>query len=89
MRLLLTVFFLEVGFVLTVVPWSRYWERNYFAESLPLLQLLITNNFVRGAVSGLGLVNIAAGLAELFAIISARRVDAPIISISRQSEEQP
>jgi hypothetical protein len=82
-RLLLIAFFLEIGFVLTVVPWSAYWERNYFAEWLPTLHELITNNFVRGAVSGLGLVNIGAGVLELFAIFSARRIEEPIISIGR------
>ena len=34
-RLLLIAFFLEVGFVLIVVPWSAYWDRNYFALALP------------------------------------------------------
>jgi hypothetical protein len=86
-RLLLIAFFLEVGFVLTVVPWSVYWDRNYFVESLPLLHDLMTNGFVRGAVSGLGLVNIGAGLAELFAVVSARRVSDTVISIRPQAKE--
>jgi hypothetical protein len=71
-RLLLVALFLETGFVLIVVPWSIYWDRNYFAESLPLLRELLSNNFVRGAVSGLGVVNVAAGISELFAILMAR-----------------
>jgi hypothetical protein len=88
MRLLLTAFFLEVGFVLAIVPWSTYWERNYFAEALPQLHALITNNFVRGAVSGLGLVNIAAGIAELFALFTARRLEEPFITIGHRSAEE-
>ena len=48
-----------------LVPWSAFWERNYFAESLPLLHAAISNNFVRGAVSGIGVLNIVAGLADL------------------------
>jgi hypothetical protein len=88
MRLLLTAFFLEVGFVLTIVPWSSYWERNYFAGWLPALYDLITNNFVRGAVTGLGLVNIGAGVYELFAVFTARRIEEPILSISRTSAEE-
>jgi hypothetical protein len=71
-RLLLIAFFFEIGFALLVVPWSAFWDRNYFAEALPSLHLLITNNFVRGAVSGLGLVNVFAGLAEIVAILFAR-----------------
>ena len=74
-RLLLIAFFLEIGFVLIVVPWSEYWDRNYFAQALPPIRALITNNFVRGAVSGLGVINVAAGLAELVSMVMARNVD--------------
>lgn len=68
-RLLFTAYFLEVGLILLVVPWSPFWERNYFAESLPFLQAVIHSNFVRGAVSGIGILNLAAGLADLRALL--------------------
>jgi hypothetical protein len=64
-RLLYIAYFIEVGVILVVVPWSAFWERNYFAESLPLLQFVTGNDFVRGAVSGIGVLNILAGLADL------------------------
>ena len=73
-RLVLVIFFLEVGFVLTVAPWSAFWDHNYFAETLPLVHGLITNNFVRGAVTGLGLVNVCAAIADLVGIFLARSV---------------
>jgi hypothetical protein len=76
-RLLLVTFFLEIGFVLIVVPWSEYWDRNYFAQALPAVRALITNNFVRGAVSGLGVINVSAGLAELVSMVMARQVEQP------------
>jgi len=85
MRLLLIALFFEVGVVLTVVPWSVYWDRNYFAETMPLLHLLITNNFVRGAVTGLGLVNLATALVELLSLLAARRERDPVVSIGRSS----
>jgi hypothetical protein len=81
-RLLLVAYFLEVGLVLVVVPWSVFWERNFFGEWLPTLHELLKNNFVRGAVSGLGIVNLAAGLTELAALTFGRR-------LSRQQESQP
>ncbi len=71
-RLLLTAFFLEVGFVLVVVPWSSYWDRNYFAQQLPQIHAVITNNFVRGAVTGLGIVNIAVAISELVSLFVSR-----------------
>jgi hypothetical protein len=76
-RLLLVVFFLEIGLVLIVVPWSAFWDRNYFAQLAPSLGALITNNFVRGAVSGLGLINVSAGVAEIVSIVLARSADRP------------
>lgn len=71
-RLLLIALFLETGFVLIVVPWSGFWDRNYFAESLPLVHAIVSNNYVRGAVSGLGVVNVAAGVADLFSLLMSR-----------------
>ena len=76
-RLLLVVFFLEIGLVLIVIPWSAFWDRNYFAQLAPSLEALITNNFVRGAVSGLGMINVSAGLVELVSIVLARAADRP------------
>jgi hypothetical protein len=84
-RLLLSVFFLEVGLVLAVVPWSTYWERNYFAGVIPLLHGLMTNYFVRGAVSGLGLINIAAAVSEVVSLFAARRTDSRVMSIHQSS----
>jgi hypothetical protein len=76
-RLLLVAFFFEVGFVLVVIPWSAFWDRNYFAQMSPALGTFITNNFVRGAVSGLGLINIVAGLADLVSLVLARSAERP------------
>lgn len=74
-RLLIVAFFFEFGVALLIVPWSAFWDRNYFAEMVPALHALITNNFVRGAVSGLGVINLLSGLGELISIILARKTD--------------
>jgi hypothetical protein len=83
MRLLLTAFFFEAGLVLLIVPWSVYWEQNYFVQAMPAVQTFITNDFVRGAVSGLGLVNLLAGLVEIWTFLTTRHMADPIVSISR------
>jgi hypothetical protein len=72
-RLLLVAYFLEVGLLLVFVPWSAFWDRNYFTQLLPAVGAVMGNAFVRGAVSGLGLVNLAAGVVELFSVFSSRR----------------
>lgn len=52
--------------------WPALWDRNYFTEAWPAIQPVLANNFVRGAITGLGLVNIAAGFADLAAIFADR-----------------
>ena len=80
---MLVAIFLETGFLLIVIPWSAYWDRNYFAQWLPPLREAITNNFVRGAVSGLGVVNVIAGLGEIVSLLLARRTgDPPQVRVS-------
>jgi hypothetical protein len=54
-----------------VLPWSEFWETNYFAAWPPVREI-VTNNFVRGGVSGLGIVNLVVGFAELTVVLSAR-----------------
>jgi hypothetical protein len=71
-RLVYVAFFLEVGLLLVVLPWSAFWGQNYFAVAWPSLQPLMANNFVRGAVTGLGVVNLVAGFADLATVFAAR-----------------
>ena len=81
-RALFIAFFFEIGFALLVVPWSAFWDRNYFAGVLPSIHAFITNNFVRGAVSGLGLINIFAGLGEIVSVLIARNMESPTTPFS-------
>jgi hypothetical protein len=37
-----------------------------------VVRLIVTNNFVRGGVSGLGVVNLAAGFADLVGALAGR-----------------
>jgi hypothetical protein len=80
-RLLLVAFFLEAGFALIVVPWSAFWDRNYFALALPAVHAVITNNFVRGAISGIGVLNIAVGIRELVSLFLARHAEPPVTTL--------
>lgn len=48
-----------------LIPWSAFWDRNYFVEASTALGRFLTNNYTRGAITGLGLVNVWAALAEL------------------------
>ena len=74
-RLIITALFFEIGVVLLVVPWMPYWQQNYFIDARPFVEPLLTNDFVKGAISGLGLVNLVAGLFELASLFMANRTD--------------
>jgi len=67
---------LEAGFFLTVLPWVQWfgmgdWGNNFFlvyaAQQTGLggLQRAVASGWVRGAVTGLGLLNIFMGVWEL------------------------
>jgi len=57
-----------VGLLLIVLPWSVFWEQNYFARAWPALHPVFLNNFVRGGITGLGFVNLVAGVFELLSL---------------------
>jgi hypothetical protein len=63
---------LESGLLLVLIPWSTFWERNYFVDWSPAVAAILTNNYLRGAVSGLGLLNVWAALAELADLFGTR-----------------
>ena len=55
---------LLVGLVLVVAPWTTLWESNYLLQPHPALRALVLSAFTRGAVTGLGLVNILLAVHE-------------------------
>lgn len=75
---------LETGLLLVLIPWSAFWERNYFLETSSVLGEWLKNNYARGAITGLGLVNVWAALAELADLFGGR---APATSPDRSSPE--
>ena len=68
--LLIAAYFLEAGVVLAVTPWSTFWDSNYFAGAVPMVGAILRSNFVRGAVTGIGVLTLLAGLAELGALLT-------------------
>ncbi len=56
---------LELGIALIVLPWTRVWTDNNLLLNYPTLRFWAANTFVRGAFSGLGLVDIWLGIWEV------------------------
>lgn len=71
-----------------LIPWSAFWERNYFADWSAALKALLISNYTRGAISGLGLVNVWVALAELADMFGGqpRPSDDPQTPIDPQSD---
>ena len=57
---------LEVGMFLLLVPWSPLWTRNLLLGYYPALRPFYMSYFLRGAISGLGLLNLWFGFREVW-----------------------
>ena len=62
---------LLVGMVLVFAPWVSFlgvelWESNWFLQLWPGLRGPLLSPFVRGAVTGLGLVNVLLALHDVW-----------------------
>ena len=60
------LFCLELGVFLLMFPWTEYWDNNYFSTMAPGWRRFWGNAYVRGGVSGLGIVNLYISIAEIF-----------------------
>src|SRR3954464_10926526 len=90
---------LEAGAFLTVLPWlggDSYWGDNYFllltAQKIGVvgLQRAVASGWVRGAVTGLGLLNLAMAFWEIFHFNEAvRRLQGPDRSAQPLRAQEP
>lgn len=61
-RALLVVLCFEMGAILLYLPWSTFWEKNFFLLHFPALIRIVLHPAVRGAVSGIGVLDIFLAL---------------------------
>jgi hypothetical protein len=59
------LFSVEAGLFLLWLPWQRIWENNYILYLYPQIRPLIANPFFKGAILGLGIVNILMGIHQI------------------------
>jgi hypothetical protein len=70
-KLILTLFCLEVGAFLLVFPWMPYWADNYFIQQTGELRGIFLSPYFRGAVSGLGALNIYLAILESISFVGS------------------
>jgi len=63
-RIVFILFCLEVGLILLALPWTLLWDNNFFFSLEPELRETLLSPYTRGAVSGLGAVNLWIALTE-------------------------
>jgi hypothetical protein len=63
------VFAFEIGAFLLVFPWMDSWNTSYFEVWSPAVQNFWNDAHFRGALSGLGVVNIYIGFQELMRLV--------------------
>jgi len=68
-RALLVVLCFEMGALLLYLPWSIFWDQNYFLSHFPSLIPVLLHPSFRGGVSGLGVLDILLA----FNLITNRR----------------
>jgi hypothetical protein len=97
---------LEIGIFLTVLPWWPQgmwglsdWGNNYFLlyaarkTGIQGLQAVVASGWVRGAVSGVGLLNLGIAIWEIFnfkhTVAALQNQIAPGHKIDRKTAQQP
>lgn len=65
MMLVFVAFCIEVGLILIAVPWIPHlWYENSLLTAYPGLRAFLANDFVRGAITGVGLLDLWLGIYE-------------------------
>ncbi len=57
-RALSIILCFEMGALLLYLPWTGFWEQNYFLSHFPSLLPVLLHPSVRGLVSGIGVLDI-------------------------------
>ena len=58
-----------VGMLLSALPWLPDWDQNYFSGNSPEWYSLWMNAYFRGAVSGVGVVNLCVCVLEVYGLL--------------------
>jgi hypothetical protein len=53
-----------IGFVLAALPWLPQWTENSLINDFPNLRWLLGTGFVRGLVTGIGVLDLWIGISE-------------------------
>jgi hypothetical protein len=72
-RVLVAVYLIETGLLLVVSPWTPWWYRNYFAETVPAVRSFMLSRAAWWIVVSTGALTTVAGAADLYRAFARRR----------------
>jgi len=52
------------GMLVMVLPWTRLWTENPLLAAWPTVKFILGQNFVRGMISGVGMVDVWMGISD-------------------------
>jgi hypothetical protein len=71
--LFFALFAFEIGLFLVVFPWMENWDLNYLQGVIPRFRATWNDSYFRGAVTGLGFINIYIACLQVFYLIRGPR----------------
>jgi hypothetical protein len=69
---LVAAYLIETGLLLMVSPWTSWWHRNYFADTIPTIRWFMLSRWAWAFVAAAGALTAIAGLADLYRAFSRR-----------------
>ena len=73
LRVVFILYCIEAGLFFVLAPWTRFWTGNPLFSLSHSLTALSSNPWVRGMVSGFGLIHLMVGFREFIDMMAAWR----------------
>jgi len=73
--LFFALYCIEAGLFFLIAPWTHLWTMNPLFSGSPDLAMWAANPFVRGFVSGFGMMHMIVGVKDLLRMGSARQAE--------------
>lgn len=88
-KILLILVSLELGIFLLLFPWSEAWQTNNLSFLFPPLERIWGNFYFRGAISGLGVLNLFVFINEVRELLAGRSSNAKRQPGDPGNQDQP
>lgn len=67
------VYCFEAGLFFLFAPWTKFWALNPLLHSTDTVAMVFENGYVRGLISGFGMIHIFVGAREVIDLLQRRK----------------